>query len=196
MRPRCRCGYSLVELACAIALTTTLSAIAIPRILVGLDDARALGAARYFTGLLYHARMEAVARSASVALRFERTAAGYVYAIYVDGNRTGVLSRDIQRGIDRQLQPPERLTDRFPGVDFGTLPALPPVDAGAPPPGADPVRVGSSDILTFSALGTSSSGSLYILGRQGAQYVVRVFGDTGKIRLVRFDSRSKRWIPL
>ena len=116
--------------------------------------------------------------------------------LFQDGNGNGVRTRDIQRGADRQIQAPERLRDQFTGIDFGTLPGLPPIDPAGSPPGDDPIRLGSSDILTFSALGTSSSGSLYIRGRRTAQYVIRILGESGKTRLLKFDSNARQWKPL
>jgi hypothetical protein len=140
--------------------------------------------------------MEAVLRSADVALRFTATPGGYTYEVFQDGNGNGVRTRDIQRGTDRQIQAPERLRDQFTGIDFGTLPGLPPIDPAGSPPGDDPIRLGSSDILTFSALGTSSSGSLYIRGRRTAQYAIRILGESGKTRLLKFDSSARQWKPL
>jgi type II secretory pathway pseudopilin PulG len=189
-------GYSLVELTIVIGLVATLSAITAPPLLTNLDDFRTAGAVRHMTARLQAARMEAILRSADVALRFSATPGGYTYAVFQDGNGNGVRTRDIQRGTDRQIQAPERLHDQFTGVDFGTLPGLPPIDPGGSPPGDDPIRLGPSDALTFSALGTSSSGSLYIRGQRTAQYAIRVLGESGKTRLLKFDSRAQQWEPL
>jgi type II secretory pathway pseudopilin PulG len=189
-------GYSLLELLFTTSTIVTVAAFAVPGILASIDDQRAVGAARYVSARVQRARMEAVARSASVALRFVETSDGYAFAVYVDGNRNGVRTADIQRGIDRELMPLEQLTSLFVGVDFGVLPGLPPVEPGSPPPGADPIKLGASNLLTFVAAGTSSSGSLYIRGRRGAQYVVRVFGQTGKTRVLKFDAGARRWNPL
>jgi type II secretory pathway pseudopilin PulG len=188
-------GYSLVELVFAAALVAAVSAFTVPGALATIDDLRTTGAVRYMSARLQRARMEAVARSASVALRFVPTPAGYVYGVYVDGNGNGVRTADIQRGIDRELVPLERLSDLFGGVDFGVLPGLPPVESGSPSPGTDPIKFGSSNILTFSAIGTSSSGSLYIRGQKGAQYVLRVFGETGRTHALKFDQGARRWNP-
>jgi type II secretory pathway pseudopilin PulG len=189
-------GYSLIELTFVVGLVATLSAITAPPILTNLDDFRTAGAAWHMSARLQAVRMEAVVRSADVALRFTATPGGYTYAVFQDGNGNGVRTRDIQQGTDRQIQMPERLPDQFAGVDFGTLPGLPPIDPGGSPPGDDPIRLGSSDILTFSALGTSSSGSLYIRGQRTAQYAIRVLGLSGKTRLLKFDSRARQWKPL
>lgn len=189
-------GYSLVELVCVMAIVGTLSAMTVPGFLATLDDLRAMGAARYVAARLQRARMEAVARSSNVALQFVSTADGYAYGVYVDGNGNGIRTADIQHGIDRELMPPEHLPALFNGVDFGVLPGLPPVDSGSSPPGADPIKLGSSNILTFSPIGTASPGSLYLLGRRGAQYVVRVSGETGRARVLKFDPAVRRWNPL
>ena len=113
--------------------------------------------------------MEAVARSSDVALRFVQTADGYAYGVYVDGNGNGVRTADIQRGIDQQLMPLERLPGLFSGVDFGVLPGVPAVDSGSPPPGTDPIKLGSSNILTFTSIGTSSSRAAFTSWDEGAR---------------------------
>ena len=189
-------GYSLLELLFTMSVIGTVAAFAVPGVLASIDDQRAAGAARYVSARLQRARMEAVARSASVALRFVETSDGYAFGAYVDGNRNGVRTAEIQHGIDRELMPLERLTSLFVGVDFGVLPGLPPVEPGSPPPGTDPIKLGTSNLVTFVAVGTSSSGSLYIRGRRGVQYVVRIFGQTGKTRVLKFDPGARRWNPL
>jgi len=189
-------GYSLVELAFVTALVCTLCGIAIPQMLTGIDEFRTAGAARYVSTLLQHARMEAVKRSAEVALQITASTGGYPIGMYVDGNRNGVLTRDVQRGIDPPLVRPTRLPDNFAGVDFGALPSLPPVDAGGTPPGSDPIRLGSSAFAVFTAVGTSTTGSLYISGARGSQYVVRIYGQTGKTRILKFHPKTGKWSPL
>jgi type II secretory pathway pseudopilin PulG len=189
-------GYSLLELMMGVALCVTLSGAAVPEFLIALDDTRASGAMYHISGRLQRARMEAVTRSAMVDMKFTQSAASYSYAVYLDGNRNGVLSRDIQIGIDRLIMSAERLPDQFPGIEFGAIPGLPPVDPGGTPPGTDPIRLGSANMASFSAVGTSSSGTVYIRSRRNAQYAVRIFGDTGKTRMLKFDARTRLWKQL
>ena len=189
-------GYTIVELLFVLGTAATLAGVAVPQALAGLDDFRAANAARYIAARLQRARMDAVVRSADVGLQVTAAPGGYVYAVYVDGNRNGIRSLDIQRGIDKPLMASERLPDQFTGVEFGALPGLPAVDPGGTPPGSDPIRLGSANVATFSAAGTSSSGSLYIRGRRNAQYVVRIYGQTGKTRVLKFDVRSRQWKSL
>ena len=188
-------GYSVLEVVFVAALMVTLSGIAVPQALAALDDFRAFGATHYISGRMYRARMEAVMRTTSVAIQFSRTAAGYSYAVFQDGNGNGVLTSEIKSGVDRRLGAAESLRDNFKGIDFGAVPGLPAIDPGGTPPGNDPIRLGTSSILTFTARGSSSTGTVYIRGGD-AQYAVRVFGDTGKSRMLKFNHRTGRWRPL
>ncbi|MGE5246383.1 MAG: Tfp pilus assembly protein FimT/FimU [Betaproteobacteria bacterium] len=184
-----------MELLFALGLIVTMTAVAIPNTLGMLDEYRAAGAARYISGRLARVRAEAIARSADVGIRFDRTAEGYAYTTYVDGNGNGIRTVEIQSGIDAELLPAERLPEKFSGVDFGVLSELPAVDSGSAPPGTDPIHVGSSGTATFTPSGTASSGSLYIRGKGSTQWVVRIFGTTGRTRLLKFDPIRRRWSP-
>jgi type II secretory pathway pseudopilin PulG len=188
-------GYSLVEVMFVAGLIATVSAMAIPQVATGLDEFRTAGAARYVSTRLQRARMEAVGRSVDVAMQFTQATNGYAFASYADGNHNGVLTADIASGVDRRLGTVERLGEHFTGVDFGALPGLPPVDVGGTPPGTDPIRLGSSSLASFAPIGTATSGSLYVRGRT-AQYVVRIFGGTGKTRVMKFHPRTRQWKPL
>jgi hypothetical protein len=142
------------------------------------------------------ARMQAAARSANVAVRFSHTSEGIVYGVYADGNGDGVRASDIASRIDYQLAPDQRLPDQFPGVDFGVLAGLPPVESGAAAPGSDPLRLGAGDMASFTPIGTATPGSVYIRGRGALQFVVRILGETGRTRILKFNARSNTWIPL
>jgi hypothetical protein len=185
-----------VELVFVAGLIATVSGAAVPQILRGLDDYRAAGAARYVSTRLQRARMEAIGRGREVALEFTQIAAGYRFAVCLDGNQNGVLTREIRTGTDPCITTPERLSDHFAGVEFGVQPALPPVDIGGDPPGNDPIRLGASSLASFSPAGTATSGSVFILGRRRTQYVVRIFGATARVRVLRFDERARFWKPL
>jgi hypothetical protein len=140
--------------------------------------------------------MDALSRTRDTAIRFVSTGSTYAFTVYADGNRNGVRTTDIQHAIDVAIAPVERLSDQFPGVDFATLPALPPVVPDEPPPGDDPIRLGAGNLATFTSSGTSSTGSIYVLGRGRAQFVIRLFGQTGKIRVLKFNLQNRTWVPL
>jgi hypothetical protein len=189
-------AFSFIEILFVLGTAATVSAVAVPETLTTIDDSRAAAAARYVSTRLQRARMESITRNTSTAVRFTLLTDHYDFIAYVDGNRNGVLSRDIQSGADQPIQSPDRLGDHFAGVDFGALPGLPAVDPTGTAPGTDPIRLGSSNMVSFASAGTSTSGSLYIRGRREAQYVVRVYGETGKTRVLKFNVRSGQWMPV
>jgi hypothetical protein len=187
-------GYCLIEVLFVGWIGMVICGVAIPRLLVSLDVQKTTGAVRYLTSICARARAEAVLRSTEVAVRFEEDARGYAFAVYADGNGDGVRTRDIQRGIDVPLTRPERLSTNFPGVAVAVPAGLPPVEGG-PPTDGDPVKLGPGNLLSFSALGSSSPGSVYVRGQSGSQFVVRALGETGRIRTLKFDAVTRRWNP-
>ncbi len=188
-------GYSLIELMIVAGLVATVTAMAVPSFLSTLDLSRTRGAARYLSGRLNLVRMEAVKRSEYIAIRFEGPDTGYRYTFYADGNGDGVRTRDIRRRIDRPIGAPERLGEKFAGVVFGILDGVTAIDDAAPlGAGSDPIRLGSSDLLSFSPLGSCTPGTLYLHGRGKQQVAVRLLGGTGRVRVLRFDFRNHKWV--
>ena len=104
--------------------------------------------------------------------------------MYQDGNRNGILTVDIQRQVDRLLEPATRLFELFPGVQIGLVPGM---------PGSDPVQLGRTNILSFSPAGTATSGTVYVRGRDGTQWAVRVLGVTGRTRVLKYVVRTGEW---
>src|SRR6185436_6399582 len=179
-------GYSLLELLFTVAIAGTLSATAVPQGLRAVDDFRTRSAARYLAQRAIDARFAAIKRSTVTGLRFEAASPDYRITSVIDGNRNGLRTSDLQRGIDRTLTEPERLDMHFAGVAFGILSGVPDAD-GQPAGGTDGVRFGTSKLLSMNPDGTSSSGTAYLHGRERTQYAVRVLGTTGRVRVLKFD---------
>ena len=177
-------GYTLLELLFASALIAIVSAIAVPQSLAGVDRARAASAARYLASRMAVARSQAVMRSTHVALRFEGEPPGITFRTFADGNRNGVLTDDIDAGIDAPLDAAVLLGDLYSGVAI----------AVAGEAGSDPVRLSSSNLLSFTPLGTATSGSVFVRGRDGSQFAIRVLGATGRTRVQRFVVHNRTWI--
>ncbi len=193
-RVRSRCaGFTLAELAVVLASSLVLAAMAVPLVGGGRDHLLASAAAKHLVSQLHHARADAVLRGAYVAIRFDGSPVDVRYALVADGNQNGVRVVDINKGIDRQIGSWERLSDHFQGVQFSIGTGVLDVDSGGPLTG-DPLRIGGSDVLSFSPGGTSTSGTLYLKGRSGPQYAIRILGATGRVRLLRFESASRRWV--
>jgi len=186
-------GFTFAELLLALGVASVLSAAAAPQLLAGLDEWRTRGAVRYLSSRLHRARMEAAIRNVDTAVRFVAAGSTVEYFTVVDGNRNGVRAADLQSGVDRVIDHRERLADKFAGVDFGALPGLPSVDPSGIAPGTDPIRLGSSDMVIFTPLGSSSPGSLYVRGRGRVQYVLRMFAETGRIRILRYYPGTREW---
>src|SRR5215467_15570055 len=113
---RMESGYSFIEVTFVAGLVATLGAVASPRLLITIDDARTLGAVRYVSAVLQQVRLDAALRHRDAALRIAQTGSSYSFAEYVDGNANGVKSADISSGVDRENRRPERLPDQFQGV--------------------------------------------------------------------------------
>ena len=185
-------GYSLLEVLLAATIMVIIGGAAIPLAQTGADRSRVAGAAGYLAGRMAVARFEAVKRSACVALRFVEQADGYWMQMYVDGNRNGVLSIDIASGADWPMGTGERLDYHFPGVELGVHPNVTGIDPG-PFSATDPVQIGSSTLLSFSPTGSSTSGTIFIRGRRGHQFAVRVLGATGRTRILEFLVGAGTW---
>jgi prepilin-type N-terminal cleavage/methylation domain-containing protein len=185
-------GFTVIELLLAVSLVAVLAGMAIPLTGSAVDELRTGAAARYVAARIVNGRMDAVRRSTSVGLRFEPSGADYMLVPYADGNGNGIRTADIQRGLDPPVGPAQRLSDSFPGVRFGLLPGLPDAD-GMRSASADGVRIGAARILSTSADGTATSGTLYVRGRR-AQYAVRVLGATGRTRVLEYDTGARMWI--
>ncbi len=141
---------------------------------MALDRSRAHGAARFVLSRVVLARYQAVNRGAVMALRVARVGVDTVLTTFMDGNGNGVLAADIAAGIDLQQGSAVVLTVEFPGV------TLAPLD-------------GDGLAFSFSPLGTSSSGTLYFSGRDGARFAVRLVGATGRARVLRYLPGTDSW---
>lgn len=160
-----------------------LCAVAVPQVLAGIDRSRATAAARYITQQCGAARFQAINRSANVALRFQEQGGEYTMQLFVDRNRNGVRTAEIAAHIDVPLTQPDSLGTNFPGVRIGLADGL----------GDHPVRLGASGLLSFSPLGTATPGSIFIVGKDGTQFAVRVLGATARTRLERYDPGKRKW---
>jgi hypothetical protein len=177
-------GHTLLELLLVLGFAAVLTGVAAGAVLRTVERARGLVAARYLAARMTLARTQAAAWGAAVALRFVETREGPVFSVYRDGNRNGVLSNEIEHHVDVQVEAPVLLSERFPGVRIGLAP-------GAPVP--DAVHIGNTTLLSFSPGGTSTSGTIYIVGSDRTQWAVRVLGATGRTRVLRHDPVRDDW---
>lgn len=187
-------GVSLLEAIAWLALFLLLAAMALPCLLDLKARATTAAAAREFAALFHGLRYRAVSQSSHHAILFERTDRGWTWSVYRDREGNGVRSRDIRRGREERLGGPWLVPSRWPGVDLRVPPGRRPK---GPPPArsdlsdGDPVRFGRSDLVSFTPLGTSSSGTLYI-GAGDRFWAVVLYGPSMRIRM--WERRPSGWV--
>jgi prepilin-type N-terminal cleavage/methylation domain-containing protein len=180
-RPR---GFTVIEIMFVIGLWAVIAGIATPQVLVALDRQKAWAAARYLAARMAMARSYAVTRSAYVGLRFTPQGDDVMFQMFVDGNRDGVRTLDIGSQVDPAIGVSARLSELFPGVVIGVSTDI----------GTDPVRIGSTNLLSFSPVGTATPGTVYVRSREGLQLAIKITGATGRTRLLRYVPRTREWV--
>jgi Tfp pilus assembly protein FimT len=177
-------GHSFAEMAMVMALLGIIAGIGIPKCWESVQEYRLRGASLYMRGLLRQVRAQAAARNVYMGVVFDEEEGQPALSIHVDGNHNGIRRAEVRSGIDKKIRGPWRLSDVFPGVRYGS----PPVGAAPPFP---ELRIGRSKIVSFSPIGTSTSGTLFLSNGRGSVHAVIVLGATGRVRTARF--RGGRW---
>jgi hypothetical protein len=148
------------------------------------------------TVAFFRARTYAVSRGRNVGLKFRRNGSRWEWALYGDGNGNGVRTAEIASGVDRSLGVyyPWSRGDVLPGIMTVTR---------VPDPGSrgyldridDPIRFNNSDICSFSPIGESTPGSVYLWDAHDRMAVVRVYGQSAKIRTLYYRRGERGWNP-
>lgn len=189
-------GAAFIDIIVATLLCFLMAAIAVPVIGGTLDRERTIIGAQYLAGQLQRARLESLRRARSVAVRVEVIDDRTQLRLFMDGNGNGVLQRDIDRGLDLPLTPLGWLDDQARDISLRINQDVTDV-AGAATlgPGDDALRIGNTSLLTFSPVGSATGGTLYVAAHRGPQMAVRVFGATGRVRVLMFDAQTRQWRP-
>lgn len=183
-------GYSLLELLVALGILLILGSWGLPNMMGYRQEMALLGAAQGFRSEFMKARSIATKKNTQTAIRFEKGPGDLVmYSTYIDGNFNGVRKVDIDDGIDQRIAGPFRLDAGQSGVDVGVLPDVTAPDGG--PLGSEPIRFGSTRMLSFSPLGTGTPGTFYLRTRS-SMAGVRVTGGSARVRILIW--RGKRWV--
>jgi len=155
-------------------------------------------AARELVMVLRTARSDAIRNGRKVGVRFQIAERHRVsFALYADGDGDGVRTADIESGIDPQISPVKSLIHVGRRIRLGFPSGPAPRDPADPGRRMDrlhdPVRFGRSDIASFNSLGGSTPGSLFITDSGTGLAVVRVLGQTGRIRVLTYEAESEVW---
>jgi Tfp pilus assembly protein FimT len=189
-------GAALIDIIVAVALSMLMAAIAVPVIGGTLDRERTIVGAQYLAGQLMRARLDSLKRGRAVAVRIEIVDERTQFQLFADGNGNGVSQRDIDRGVDLPVSSREWLDGQARGIalrvnqDITDVAGTTTLSAGD-----DPLRIGNTSLLTFTPLGSATNGTLYVAALRGPQMAIRVFGATGRVRVLTFDAQSRQWHP-
>jgi len=188
-------GLTLIELLTAIAIAGMIAAVAFPQMLTLQRRAAARNAAGELRSIFAAARMRAIAHSRNCGVKFTKSADGWSYALYDDGDGDGVRNDDITSGVDKCIQSPRRVLAGMEQRAFIGLPPYKLVDPDGDPllPTKSPVNFNNSSICSFSPIGEATSGTIYITDSIDDVYAVRVFGTTGRIRMLRWNRGKSKW---
>jgi hypothetical protein len=188
-------GFSSLELVVAIALVAALLA-ATASGAFQLQSALAIrSAAAELAATFFRARAYALTRGVTVGIKFRKNGDRYEWAIYRDGNGNGIRTAEITSGVDRSLG----LAIAWPRNDVrpGILTGSPVPDPSSPGRNIDrpddPIRFNASDICSFSPLGESTPGSVYLWDGRDRMAVVRIFGRSAKVRTLYYFRGEKSW---
>ena len=191
-------GLSLVEAFVAAGVLAGFAAVSCLTLQRAIHRFEAPCAARRALSDLRLRRAQAVARARSVAVVFRRAGGAWVVAIHEDGDGDGVRADDMRRGIDACVDGPEVFDRRYGSARPGFLPGL--VDLRSPPPSSeplgpleDPVRFGTTDVVSCGPRGGMTSGTLYLTDGRERQLALVVYGPTGRLRLWEYDRKTRTW---
>jgi len=191
-------GFQLVELLVAaslIGLGALLVAPHLPRLTSALQVRLA---ADELTVVFREARAFAIRHAEKVAVKFRTDAEGIVtWGLYRDGDGDGVLTADIDSGVDPLAAPVRTLSHFGKRVRFGFLAGRAPRDPGNPRRRLtgldDPIRFNRSDLASFSPVDGSTPGSLYLTDGMRTLIVLRVDPRVGRVHRLSWDAAADRW---
>jgi prepilin-type N-terminal cleavage/methylation domain-containing protein len=190
-------GYTLAELLAVLAIVAMAVAAALPAAATLRDAGRAAPGARTMATLLSAQRWKSVTAHRVLGLQFRKAGTNWTWREVADGNGNGLRTADIARGIDPVLTQDAALERQVENVTLGIPPGGPYPEA---PPGTDtlsagddPVRFGRSDLISFSPVGSASSGTLYVTDGRRGFYAVVLFGPTARLRVWRYRPEERRW---
>ncbi len=180
-----------------LAIMAMAVAVALPAAAMLRDGGRAAAGARTMATLLSSQRWKSVAAHRTRGLQFRKSGSQWTWREVVDGNGNGLRTAEITRGVDPVLSQDDALERRVGNVVVGIPPGGPYPEA---PPGTDvltaadsPVRFGSSTLVSFSPVGSASSGTIYVTDGRRGFYAVVLFGPTARLRVWRYVPEEHRW---
>ncbi len=189
-------GQTLVETVVVLVVMALISVVTLPLMGTAHREAALRCVTEQVRSQMWRARSDAVMTGKATALVFDQLpSGGWRCTVVQDGDDDGVRRNDIAAGHDYQVGRILELEADKAGL--GLIP-----DCDIPNPSGDgllggdlddPVRVGSGNILTFTAQGTATSGTLYFSDGRQLMRAIRIYGITGRLRTLRWKIGCDRW---
>jgi type II secretory pathway pseudopilin PulG len=189
-------GYTLTEMLVMVLILAVTVTIALPTMGEIRRKVAIRTSTRRVADFLNLCRARAIFRNRRTAAVMRQIGAStWQLSIVEDGNNNGVLSRDMKNNRDVT-------TDAVIELECGPVRIGFLEGADIPDPSGrgrlkggpkDPVRGGSSDIITFSPQGTARTCSIYFTDQHSSMRVIRVVGTTGRIRVLEWHQGQERW---
>jgi Tfp pilus assembly protein FimT len=183
------------DLVVGIMLGVFILLMAAPGTLSLRESVAMRNAVHETTVAFFRARAYAISRDRNVGLKFRKNGERYEWALYADGNGNGVRTAEIASGMDRYLGVyfPWSRNDVRPAIMTGTRVPDPSTPGRYLDRIDDPIRFNNSDICSFSPVGDSTPGSVFLWDAHDRMAVVRVFGGTAKIRTLYYRRGARGW---
>lgn len=188
-------GFTLIELLIVVAIVGLMIAITLPSFGRMRRQAALKAAAAELRTQFHQTRSRAITHNVNVGMKFLLLGGQWHFAVYEDGDGDGVRNDDIKSGKDRLIARPRVVLPTSSSlVAIGLLDITIKDPDGDPlPPTKSPVVFNTSAICSFSPLGQSTPGTIYLTDRGQDLYAVRVFGTSAKIRVLRYLRETGKW---
>lgn len=189
-------GFTLIEFLIVIAIVGLMVAVTLPSFGRMRRQAALKAAAAELRTQFRQTRSRAIAHNVNCGMKFLLLGGQWHFAVYEDGDGDGVRNDDIKSGKDRLIARPRVVLPASNAVTIGLLDiAIKDPDGDLLAPNKSPVVFNTSTICSFSPLGQSTPGTIYITDRGQDLYAVRVFGTTAKVRVLRYMRETGKWQP-
>jgi len=189
-----RNGFTLLELLTVVAIIGIIALVSMPAFSNYRRNASMKAEVAELRGILRAVRSRAIARGQHCGVKFTRVANVWTYSLYDDTNGNGIRSADIASGVDRRYAGPSMLMPQFNIAGIALLDkTIRDPDGDKLAPSASAVQFGSSTICSFSPTGSATPGTIYITDGAGKLCALRVYGASGRVRVLRYDAAAHRW---